>query len=79
MPWPAQLTRRLGGFGHLGLACDARAVLRAESTHPSAEDVDVKKLLLTVLAATGGALAFKKFKEGKNEEDLWAEATDPVR
>jgi hypothetical protein len=43
------------------------------------EDVDVKKLLLTVLAAAGSALAFKKYKEGKDEEDLWAEATDPVR
>ena len=45
----------------------------------SAEDVDVKKLILTVLAAAGGALALKKYKEGKTEEDLWAEATDPVR
>jgi hypothetical protein len=39
----------------------------------------VKKMLLTALAAVGGALAFKKFKAGKDEEDLWAEATDPVR
>jgi hypothetical protein len=39
----------------------------------------VKKLLLTALAAAGGALALKKFKAGKDEEDLWAEATDPIR
>lgn len=44
-----------------------------------AEDIHVKKLLLTALAAVGGALAFKKFKAGRDEEDLWAEATDPVR
>jgi len=43
------------------------------------EDVYVKKLLLTALAAVGGALAFKKYKDGREEEDLWAEATDPVR
>jgi hypothetical protein len=40
---------------------------------------DVKKLLLAVLATAGGALAFKKIKAGKEEQDLWAEATDPVR
>ena len=39
----------------------------------------MKKLLLTFLAGVGGALAFKKFKAGKDEEDLWAEATDPIR
>ena len=39
----------------------------------------MKKLLVTVLAAIGGALAFQKFKAGKDEEDLWAEATDPIR
>jgi hypothetical protein len=39
----------------------------------------VKKLVLAALAAAGGALAFKKLKAGKEEQDLWAEATDPVR
>jgi hypothetical protein len=39
----------------------------------------VKKLLLAALAAAGGALAFKKLKAGKEEQDLWAEATDPAR
>lgn len=39
----------------------------------------MKKLLVAVLATAGGALAFKKMKAGKEEQDLWAEATDPVR
>ncbi|MGQ0624663.1 MAG: DLW-39 family protein [Sporichthyaceae bacterium] len=39
----------------------------------------MKKLLVATLAAVGGALAFKKMKAGKDEQDLWAEATDPVR
>ncbi|MGQ0629933.1 MAG: DLW-39 family protein [Sporichthyaceae bacterium] len=39
----------------------------------------MKKLLMATVAAVGGALAFKKIKAGKEEQDLWAEATDPVR
>lgn len=39
----------------------------------------MKKFLVASLAAIGGALAFKKIKAGKDEQDLWAEATDPVR
>lgn len=39
----------------------------------------MKKLVLAVLAAAGGAFAFKKMQAGKAEQDLWAEATDPVR
>jgi hypothetical protein len=38
----------------------------------------VKKLLLVVLAAAGAAIAKKKMDEGKNEQALWAEATDNV-
>ncbi|WP_216652076.1 MULTISPECIES: DLW-39 family protein [Nocardioides] len=38
----------------------------------------MKKLLLVVLAAAGAALAKKKMDEGKNEQALWAEATDNV-
>lgn len=34
---------------------------------------------MATLAAAGGALAFKKLKGSKDEQDLWAEATDPVR
>ncbi|ROR92941.1 DLW-39 family protein [Nocardioides aurantiacus] len=39
----------------------------------------MKKIL--VLALTGAAALFAKHKldEGKNEQDLWREATDPVR
>ena len=38
----------------------------------------MKKLLLVLLAATGSAFAKKKMDEGKNEQALWAEATDTV-
>ena len=38
----------------------------------------MKKLLLVILAATGALVAKKKMDEGKNEQALWAEATDNV-
>ena len=38
----------------------------------------MKKLLLVILAAAGAAFAKKKMDEGKNEQALWAEATDNV-
>ncbi|CUR62322.1 conserved exported hypothetical protein [metagenome] len=38
----------------------------------------MKKLLLVLLAAAGAAFAKKKMDEGKNEQALWAEATDNV-
>ena len=38
----------------------------------------MKKLLLVVLAAAGAVFAKKKMDEGKNEQALWAEATDTV-
>jgi len=38
----------------------------------------VKKLLLVALAAAGAAVAKKKIDQGKNEQALWAEATDNV-
>ncbi len=38
----------------------------------------MKKLLLVLLAATGAVFAKKKMDEGKNEQALWAEATDTV-
>ncbi|MFC7358876.1 DLW-39 family protein [Nocardioides astragali] len=38
----------------------------------------MKKLLLILLAAAGAALAKKKMEQGKNEQALWAEATDNV-
>ena len=39
----------------------------------------MKKLLLVILAAAGALVAKKKMDEGKNEQALWAEATDPVQ
>ncbi len=38
----------------------------------------MKKLLLVLLAVIGAAVAKKKMDAGKNEQALWAEATDPV-
>ena len=38
----------------------------------------MKKLLLVILAAAGAAIAKKNMDEGKNEQALWAEATDTV-
>ena len=38
----------------------------------------MKKILLVLLAAAGAAFAKKKMDEGKNEQALWAEATDSV-
>ena len=38
----------------------------------------MKKLLLVALAAAGAVVAKKKMDEGKNEQALWAEATDAV-
>ena len=38
----------------------------------------MKKLLLVLLAAAGAVVAKTKMDEGKNEQALWAEATDTV-
>ncbi|WP_215727636.1 DLW-39 family protein [Nocardioides piscis] len=38
----------------------------------------MKKLVMILLAAAGAAFAKKKMDEGKTEQALWAEATDPV-
>ena len=39
----------------------------------------MKKLLLVALAAVGAVVAKRKMDEGKNEQALWAEATDAVK
>jgi len=38
----------------------------------------MKKILLVLLAVAGAAVAKKKMDEGRSEQALWAEATDPV-
>jgi hypothetical protein len=38
----------------------------------------VKKILLVLLGAAGAAFAKKKMEESRNEQALWAEATDSV-
>jgi hypothetical protein len=38
----------------------------------------MKKLLLVLVAALGAAMAKKKMDESRNEQALWAEATDNV-
>ena len=39
----------------------------------------MKKLVLLALTAGGALLAKRKLDEGKQEQALWREATDPVR
>ena len=39
----------------------------------------MKKILLVLLAAAGAVVVKKKLDEGKQEQALWAEATDSVR
>ena len=38
----------------------------------------MKKVLLLALAAAGAVVAKRKIDEGKHEQALWAEATDPL-
>ena len=38
----------------------------------------MRKILLVALAAVGALVAKRKLDESKNEQALWAEATDPV-
>ena len=38
----------------------------------------LKKVLLVVVAGLGGYFAYKKSQQAKAEQDLWAEAVDPV-
>ena len=38
-----------------------------------------KKLLFTTLLAIAGYLGYKRVQADKAEQDLWAEATDPVK
>ena len=38
----------------------------------------MKKILIVLLAAAGAAFAKKKLEESRNEQALWAEATDNV-
>ena len=38
----------------------------------------MKKILVVLLAAAGAAFAKKKLEESRNEQALWAEATDTV-
>lgn len=38
-----------------------------------------KKVLLTALIAVAGYLGYRRVQSDKAEQDLWAEATDPVQ
>ncbi|MGL5857233.1 MAG: DLW-39 family protein [Angustibacter sp.] len=38
----------------------------------------MKKLLLLVIAAAGAFAVWRKMESDKAEQDLWAQATDPV-
>jgi len=37
-----------------------------------------KKMLVTVVAAVGGLLAYRKVAAERSESDLWSEATDSI-
>jgi len=41
--------------------------------------VEVKKLTVALAALVGGLLAYRRVQSSRAEQDLWAEATDPVR
>jgi len=38
----------------------------------------LKKVLLVAVACVGGYFAYRKTQQGKLDNDLWAEAVDPV-
>jgi hypothetical protein len=38
----------------------------------------VKKVLLAVIAGLGGYFLYKRTQQARAEQDLWAEAVDPV-
>ncbi|PSL01407.1 hypothetical protein CLV30_114138 [Haloactinopolyspora alba] len=37
-----------------------------------------KKVLLGALLAVAGYLGYRRYQSGQAEQDLWAEATDPI-
>jgi hypothetical protein len=37
-----------------------------------------KKILLAAVLVAGGWFVYKRLQSGKAEENLWAEATDPI-
>jgi len=41
-------------------------------------EVGMKKLLFVAVAAAAGIFVKKKIDEGRNEQALWQQATDPV-
>ncbi len=38
-----------------------------------------KKILLLALAVVGGLLAYRQVQASRAEQDLWTEATDPIK
>jgi len=42
-------------------------------------EVGMKKILFVAVAAVVGVFVKKKIDEGKNEQALWQQATDPVQ
>ncbi|WP_106538654.1 DLW-39 family protein [Haloactinopolyspora alba] len=43
-----------------------------------ADHVFNKKVLLGALLAVAGYLGYRRYQSGQAEQDLWAEATDPI-
>ena len=59
---------------HLGPLLGAWFARRAAP----AEEPLVKKLVVAAIAAAGGLALWRKVQADKAEQELWAEATDPV-
>ena len=38
----------------------------------------MKKLMVAAVAAVAGLVAYRKVSAERTEQDLWAEATDPI-
>lgn len=38
-----------------------------------------KKLVIGALVAVAGYLGYRRYQSGQAEQDLWAEATDPIQ
>ncbi len=38
----------------------------------------MRRLLVTAIAAVGGVVAWRRVQQTRAEQELWAEATDPI-
>ena len=67
---------------HSGPPCtpyEPPSVPSTAAPHPTEGPHRMKKLLVVLLAVLGGLFAYRRVQASRVEQDLWAEATDPVR